>query len=249
MKIGIVGYGILGFAINEALKGTYETVLIDPPKALYGSIEGCDNYILCLPTPENEDGSCDISIVKEYLHNLKKYNILLKSTIDPGQLEELSKEYNFVYSPEFLKESSSVDDFKNQTLAIFAGNEPKSVWWWSIFDPCVKMHNVSFTSIQKAARIKYAINTFLATKVIFFNELREIYDDFDQEDWEEFTSLVSLDPRIGNSHLQVPGPDGKKGFGGMCFPKDTKAFVKYAEKKGTKAKLLERVIEINEEIR
>lgn len=250
MKIAIVGYGILGQAVEAALKDTYELVIIDPPKGHYGNIEEIDNYILCLPTPENKNGSCDTSLVEFYIKTLHKKNILLKSTVDPSVLKELEEKYDFVYNPEFLREASSVDDFKHQNLAIFAGDEIKASEWWSIFNKVdIKMNNVVFTSIQKAARVKYAINTFLATKVIFFNELKNIYDDFDQDDWEEFTSILALDPRIGDSHMQVPGPDGKKGFGGMCFPKDTKAFVKYAEKKGTKAKLLENVIDINEEIR
>lgn len=244
MKIGIVGYGILGQAIDSALKDTYETIIIDPPKGFYGAIEGCDKFILCLPTPENANGSCDTSLVESYIKRLRGKDILLKSTVDPTILKALEESYEYTYSPEFLREESSLDDFKHQELAIFAG--PKRIEWYNILDEAgVYMNEVRFTDIQTAAYVKYTINTFLANKVIFFNELEALFDG----DFKELISLVSLDKRIGLSHMQVPGPDGKRGFGGMCFPKDTKAFVYHANKKDTPLKLLEKTIELNKDIR
>lgn len=244
MNIGIIGYGILGQAIDAALKDTYKTIIIDPPKLEYGSIEDCDKFILCLPTPENEDGSCDTSLVEQYIRALDNKDVLLKSTVDPTVLKDLESKYEFSYSPEFLREHSSIDDFKHQEFAIFSG--PKAVEWCNIFfEAGVHMKNVKFTDIQTAAYTKYTINTFLASKVIYFNELAELYDG----DFEELLSIIGLDKRIGLSHTQVPGPDGHKGFGGMCFPKDTKALAFHARKKGKPMKLLEKVIELNEEIR
>jgi UDPglucose 6-dehydrogenase len=102
-----------------------------------------------------------------------------------------------------------------------------------------------FTNISTASYIKYGINTFLATKVMFFNELEALFDG----ELEDITGAMAFDPRIGTSHMQVPGPDGKKGFGGMCFPKDTKAFALYARNQGKPLEILEKVIEINEKIR
>jgi UDPglucose 6-dehydrogenase len=71
--------------------------------------------------------------------------------------------------------------------------------------------------------MKYAVNTFLATKVVFMNQLLDQYDG----DWNELKSLLKLDRRLGTSHFDVPGPDGERGFGGACFPKDVQAFLEF----------------------
>ena len=105
------------------------------------------------------------------------------------------------------------------------------------------MGSVKFTDMKTAAYAKYTINSFLATKVIFFNELQSM---FGEDGFDELTQIVSMDDRIGRSHMMVPGPDRQYGFGGMCFPKDTSAFVKSGKGKLT---LLEKVREINERIR
>lgn len=244
MNIGIVGYGILGQAINAALKSTYNTIIIDPPKGMHGSIEECDKYIVCLPTPENADGSCDTSLVEQYIKSLTHRDVLLKSTVDPSVLAELEAKHDFSYSPEFLREHSSIEDFKHQEFVIFSG--AKAAEWCNIFfEAGVHMKNVKFTDIQTAAYAKYIINTFLATKVIFFNEIAELFDG----NLEDLIDTVSLDTRMGSSHMNVPGPDGRKGFGGMCFPKDTKALAHHARKNGKPLKLLEEVIKINNGIR
>ena len=107
----------------------------------------------------------------------------------------------------------------------------------------IRMDNRKFTDIRTACFAKYTINSFLATKVIFFNELKQV---FGEDGFDELTELVGMDDRIGNSHMMVPGPDKKMGFGGMCFPKDTSAFVKSG---GGKLKLLAKACEINKELR
>jgi UDPglucose 6-dehydrogenase len=98
--------------------------------------------------------------------------------------------------------------------------------------------------------IKYSINSWLATKVIWFNQLRELYDESGaRASWEQFTTMLNEDPRIGDSHMQVPGPDGEKGFGGHCFPKDTKALLYYSKLKSKKLNILEDIIKYNSEYR
>ena len=105
------------------------------------------------------------------------------------------------------------------------------------------MNHIKFTDKRTAAYAKYAINTFLATKVVFFNELHSM---FGEDGFDELTQLISMDELIGKSHMMVPGPDRKYGFGGMCFPKDTSAFVKSGQ---GKLSLLKKAIDINKEIR
>lgn len=240
MKIGIIGYGILGQAIEYALKNTYDITIIDPPKKMNGSLNKCDRYILCVPTPENEDGSCDTSLVEYYVERITK-PLLVKSTVDPDVLCELYEKYPFTYSPEFLREVSSIDDFKKQQFAIFAGKATHT--WINILAKAgVRMNNVKCVTVQTASYVKYIINSFLATKVTFFNEIHKHIND--QELYDEIVDCLNLDSRIGNSHMQVPGPDGKLGYGGMCFPKDTKAFVHHRD-----LKLIQTAIAINESIR
>ena len=107
--------------------------------------------------------------------------------------------------------------------------------------------------MKNAAFAKYAINSFLATKVIFFNELKAIYNKsatrIKDSEFDSLTELISLDERIGDSHMMVPGPDMTYGFGGMCFPKDTAAFTMSAKNHKSPLELLEKVIEINNKIR
>jgi len=97
--------------------------------------------------------------------------------------------------------------------------------------------------MRMAAYTKYTINSFLATKLIFFNQLQSMFGEYR---FDELTQIISMDDRIGRSHMMVPGPDKEYGFGGMCLPKDTSAFVTSGKGKLT---LLEKVREINKEIR
>ena len=113
-----------------------------------------------------------------------------------------------------------------------------------------KTNNYQFTDAISAALCKYTINSYLATKVIFFNENKDIFDKSEtSEKWDNFTKLVSMDNRIGDSHMDVPGHDGRRGFGGACFPKDTSALLSYSQELKAEFKLLKNVININNHIR
>ena len=108
------------------------------------------------------------------------------------------------------------------------------------------LQEIGKVDLITASLIKYTINSWLATKVTFFNELHELHEaSGSMSDWESFTEMLSNDPRMGNTHMQVPGPDGKKGFGGHCFPKDTEAFLHYANKKNTDLSVLKKAVSKN----
>ena len=96
--------------------------------------------------------------------------------------------------------------------------------------------------------IKYTANTFLATKVAFFNQIYELCQ-LNGADYNVVRQILTHDPRIGNSHTVVPGPDGERGFGGHCFPKDTKAFRKYAYGLNKPVTILDQAIDYNETVR
>ena len=97
---------------------------------------------------------------------------------------------------------------------------------------------------------KYTINSYLASKVMFFNEVHNLFKKSGtDENWENFIDAVSSDSRIGRSHMKVPGPDGRYGFGGACFPKDTQALYNYSLDEESPLKILKKVIDLNNHIR
>ena len=113
-----------------------------------------------------------------------------------------------------------------------------------------KTTNYVFTDKITASLIKYSINSFLASKVTFFNELKDLFNSSGAtEDWDIFTDILAMDERIGNSHMDVPGHDGRLGFGGACFTKDTAALIKYSQTLEKEFSLLKQAVEINNNIR
>ena len=123
-------------------------------------------------------------------------------------------------------------DFINSDMIIFGGDRNISSQVSNAYlrhSRCKTKEHI-FTDLKTASLIKYSINTFLASKVIFFNELHSIYEKLDVKDsWESVVNIISRDKRIGDSHMNVPGHDGRKGFGGACFPKDSLALIKFAK--------------------
>jgi UDPglucose 6-dehydrogenase len=234
-KIGIIGNGFVGSTIAKF----YDNICvidIDPDKSSFGAtweeLKTASAIFVCVPSPSNHDGSCNSDILKSVLQNLKDYSgvIISKTTVTPDVYKELGKEYpNLVHVPEFLRANHAVDDYLSQSWAIIGGTIPA---YQREAERILKISKsnivVNYCSIQEAALVKYAINTFLATKVVFMNELFRLAEAADCK-WDIVMSLLSLDDRIGRSHLSVPGPDDQFGFGGMCFPKDTAALIKYAD--------------------
>tara|TARA_B100001248_G_C27395378_1_gene465184 strand:- start:3676 stop:4527 length:852 start_codon:yes stop_codon:yes gene_type:complete len=260
MKIGIVGYGFVGKALANGLRNNVQTCLIDPKlKTSVGDLVDFnpDAIFLCLPTPMSDDGNQDISILKMVLEELKSYKInsliVIKSTVLPENIEVIENIYtNFVYNPEFLREKHANDDFINSKLIVFGGKDSNIKYLADIYknhSKCLCQDYV-FTDLISASMIKYTINSFLATKVIFFNEIHSLFKKVKtSENWDNFISYLSLDKRIGDSHMQVPGHDGRLGFGGACLPKDSSAILKYAESLNVEMSLIRNVIETNNKIR
>ena len=198
----------------------------------------------------SEDGSQDASIIQSVVSELSIYckNSIkvVKSTVLPSILRELVEiDKNIIYNPEFLREKHANEDFINSEMLIFGGNtdiSKKVSEAYKKYSSCRTTEHL-FTDLETASLIKFSINTFLATKVIFFNELHSLFKGLNTDDtWEKFIKIISNDSRIGNSHMDVPGHDGKLGFGGACFPKDSLALVKYADIMGKELLTLKTVI-------
>jgi len=109
---------------------------------------------------------------------------------------------------------------------------------------------VYHTDLVTASFIKYTLNTFLAAKVIYFNQMYDLFQKMNPtSSWEEFVTIIGTDPRMGDTHMMVPGHDGSRGFGGSCLPKDTAALVEFAKQQGHDFTVLEQVLKVNEDLR
>ncbi len=260
MKVGIIGYGFVGKALEAGIKDNVEIIKIDPTLNTYIShLEKFkpDICFICVPTPMNKDGSQDISILQEVIDDLKDISIssliVLKSTVLPNYIHSIQEEIpELVFNPEFLRERSANEDFVNSKLIILGGPDKSTAVLADFYEKYTlcKTRDFQFTDLISASLIKYAINTFLATKVTFFNELNKIFKESNAIDsWSNFIKIIAIDKRIGSSHMDVPGFDGKFGYGGTCFPKDCKALIKYSEEINSPFELLKKTNEINNKIR
>jgi len=260
MKIGIIGFGFVGKALRNGLKDNVSCIEIDPK--LNTNIDDLIKYkpdivFICLPTPMNDDGSQNIDIVSDVITKINRFDanllIVLKSTILPKYVENISEiSSNLVINPEFLREKFADEDFINSDIIVLGGDKyncNKLSSFYKNHTKCVcKEHTI--TDSTSASLIKYTINSFLALKVIFFNEMKSIFDNLNsQNEWSDFINALSKDKRIGDSHMNVPGPDGRYGFGGPCFPKDVNALIEYSKEIDCELSLLKKANTINNNIR
>ena len=260
LKLGIVGHGFVGKATDWGFNRRISKFIVDP--LLNNSVKDLESFqpeivFICVPTPMNDDGSQDSSIIENVVSELALYcpNAIkvVKSTVLPSLLSELHKlDSKLIYNPEFLREKHANLDFVNSDMIIFGGDRNISTLVSNAYlnhSRCKTKEHI-FTDLETASFIKYAINTFLASKVLFFNELHSIYEKLDVKDsWESIVGIVSRDERIGSSHMNVPGHDGRKGFGGACFPKDSLALIKFANDLGVNLGSLISTVKINNKIR
>lgn len=254
-SIGIIGLGFVGNAINLSFDHAFvNRVLIDPAKGYnspYIDLKETVGVFVCVPSPMGDDGSCNTSILEGVLDNLKNIGytgvIISKCTAPPTVYTRLQKEFpNLVHVPEFLTAANAFNDYLSGTFA-FIGGEVSA--YRNEAERLIRLSQTQLTqvyhcSIAEASLAKYTINSFLATKVVFMNELYQLAKSAGC-DYNIVARMVSADERIGRSHMIVPGPDGSFGFGGMCFPKDTAALLKFAESLGQNLNTLEAAVKKN----
>jgi nucleotide sugar dehydrogenase len=259
-KIAIIGHGFVGKATEVGFSLNTHISIIDPKKNTKVSDleEFKPNFVfVCVPTPMERSGSQNFSIVLDVFGELSKLSfkpcVILKSTVTPENLNSAKKILpNYVYNPEFLREKHAEEDFINSQMILLGGKKPFQEKVKKLYQDhsLCNAANFIFTDHATASLVKYSINSFLATKVLFFNQLKDIFEGSNAGGgWESFINLIRLDQRIGISHMDVPGHDGKKGFGGACFTKDTAALVEYSNSIDKEFSLLAKVISINNEIR
>jgi UDPglucose 6-dehydrogenase len=230
--IGIVGHGFVGKAVDYGFsQRDVKKFIVDPN--IDTTIDDLTKFdpdvtFVAVPTPMSDDGKIDASIVtkvvKELIDKTKGF-VVVKSTVTPDIMMELANlaRDRIVYNPEFLTEKNANEDFINPKMHVFGGDPGTCRFIEELFETCslCRPCPVFHVSIAEASLIKYGINSFLATKVLWFNQF---YDTVNGHgNYNRIISAIANDPRIGHSHTIVPGFDGKRGFGGACFPKDTQA--------------------------
>jgi len=256
MVVGIIGCGFVGSAISNAYKKVgIKCVVRDPFKGYNSTIDEirqCDVVFICVPSPQSEDGKCDATILEKVVEDLEGYDgvVVSKVTAPPLVYESLEqKNVNLVYAPEFLTAANANEDYINSTFLIIGGRNDLCWKAAKFITPSIpKMVEVSLCSIKEASIVKYVVNSFLATKVIFMNEVEKLCTSLDIS-YDKVADAVRFDKRLGSSHFQVPGPDGEYGFGGACFPKDTSALQYFALQEDVDMSVLKTVIEKNNKIR
>ena len=232
--------------------------LKNPYNSLVSKVDNC--IFVCVPTPMNSDGSCNTSIVDKVVCDIseaaKELNkqgivVIIKSTVVPGTTLRLNNTYQnikVVFNPEFLRERSSLDDFKSQDRIIVGGPHKGTTLVKQMYEIAYPNVPVTKTSSTIAEMVKYMTNCFLATKVSFANEMSQLCDKL-EIDYDKVVEYATKDKRLGDSHWAVPGPDGEKGFGGSCFPKDLNAILKLAESMDVELNTMQGAWETNLNVR
>ena len=228
----------------------------------FSLLNDCDFIFVTVGTPQSEDGTIDLSMIKKSittigkaLHkNNKNPIILIKSTVVPGTIKNTilpilekksnkkeGRDFGLISNPEFLQESSAIKDTKFPHAVVLGGQETKYMRKANNFFS--KLHPntpIIITNHQTAEMIKYANNSFLATKISFINQLSNICQNIPEANIDDIAKTIGLDPRIGKLFLNA-GP----GYGGSCLPKDMKALINFANNIGINPTLLNAVEEIN----
>ncbi len=228
------------------------------------SINNCDFIFITVGTPQKKNGEIDLSFIKTVVKNVgkiipknkKKPIILIKSTVIPGTMKDVilpileknskkkaGKDFGLISNPEFLQESKAIHDTIKPHAIVLGGYRTqfmsKTRKFFSRFNPNTP---IIITNHQTAEMIKYANNSFLATKISFINQLASICQEIPDTNIDDVADAIGLDSRIGNQFLDA-GP----GYGGSCLPKDMKAIINLSLKVGVKPTMLNAVEKTNKQ--
>ncbi|SFR47257.1 UDP-glucose 6-dehydrogenase AglM [Halorubrum sodomense] len=230
----------------------------------YAAVRDTDVTFLCLPTPQNDDGSIDLSIMEAGASQLGEtladkpdwHTVVVKSTVVPGStadtitpiLESESgktagEAFGVGMNPEFLREGTAVHDFLNPDKVVLGADDDRALEdMRAVFAPLVEAADapVVETDTRTAEMIKYANNGFLAAKVSLINDLGNICKELGVDAYE-VADAIGLDDRISERFLQ-----SGVGWGGSCFPKDTRAIIAAAEETGYEPAVLNAAVEVND---
>ncbi|MDY6408110.1 MAG: UDP-glucose 6-dehydrogenase [Pseudomonadota bacterium] len=224
IKVGIIGYGVIGSTFGRWLKEytACQVAISDPPKGINDDLTGCTIFFIGIHIPTEADGTQDLTLLKSIIRGLPEGPVVIRTTMLPGTCDALTQELGreVIFMPEFLTERTAYDDFCHQDVIIAGARDILD----SIF---VSKHRMYMNNIE-AEITKYAHNVFGAVAVTYFNGIYDLCGRCGA-DYEHVRKGFLLSGYISPTHTHVPGPDGKTGYGGKCFPKDVNAFAEYTK--------------------
>ena len=258
MKVGIMGLGFVGSAMKQVLESKHDVHCYDPAKKGYQNLEVLKNtevIFICIGTPMKKDKSVNLDYINSAIETIKELGInpviCIKSTVPPGTCDNLMCKYNIFIgtNPEFLRERYALRDMWASDRIVIGGptkevTEKIKEVYYSIFGDDVIY--IELTN-KEAEIVKHTTNAFLASQVGFANEIYNICKTLDIN-YDNIKRAIYFDKRLGR-HIEVPGTDGKFGFGGHCLPKDLNGLIWHSRQKGYKPELLEKLCKFNKQQR
>jgi len=264
MLIGIIGNGFVGKA-TKLLKSPSINILVydirpevcEPIGIKLEDLEKCDLVFYCLPTPMNHHGKCYTKLLEDAIPKLKNPFKVIRSTVPVG----FSQSQNCFFMPEFLTEANWRDDFINTPHWVFGLLEEdhntefnkefirriECLFTTSWHEGLISSNKTLFITNNEAEMLKLIKNCYLSAKVGIMNEL---YDFCQAKDvnYENVKKILLLDPRIGITHMNVPGNDGLRGFGGTCFPKDTHSLYSQFQEADVNSTIFQSILDRNDNL-
>ncbi len=255
-KIGVWGLGVVGGAIFRAFQThqkDYEVIGYDIKQSIItpNDMLSCPIIFMCLPTP-TVNGKQDISILEDeckWLHfSGFTGQLVIKSTVLPGVCARLADVYKLkiIHNPEFLTAKNAYVDFISQPHIMLGYTKDNTDEVYDFYHSLDFVKSVLVYSSEHTEMAKYVHNLYLATKLTFFNEMYEVCERLSIEYNTVMDALINCTDATQENHTTVPGADGKFGWAGMCFPKDTRAMLTFAKLNGAPVEILENVINANE---
>ena len=246
MKIGIVGLGHVGTAMHNLFK---DAIIYDKYKNIgsMNEINKCDAAFVCVPTPMKDDGSCDTTAVDEVLNWCECKVIILRSTVRVGYTREMTEKLHkkIVFQPEYYGETVAhpFADLSDRTWLSFGGTQEAIDLaidaYKTVINSNVRIYQAPSDEVELA---KYMENAFLATKVIFINEMYDICEKLGLN-YNQVREIWIADSRIGTSHTFIY--KDKRGYDGSCLPKDISELHTLEKENGLDDTLINAVIEKN----